>query len=245
MKSLGIALVLLSGCGFLNAARGEARAWEGAWRAVDGEGVERVLLIVDGYWTQTMFTREEPAFHRTWGGPFEVEGDRAVTVVHFDSGDAGQVGRTLSPRLERRGDETLVWRGEDGTEQTWERVRDGGDAEGELAGVWRISGRQRDNEIQAMPLRARRTLKVLVGGRFQWIAMNIETGEFSGTGGGRYTFEDGTYTEVIEFFSRDASRVGAELSFEGRVEGGDWHHRGLSSRGDPIYEVWTKVGGAD
>ena len=91
-----------------------------------------------------------------------------------------------------------------------------------------------------MPLAARRTLKVLTGSRFQWIAMNIETGEFSGTGGGRYRFADGVYTETIEFFSRDASRVGASLEFKGRVLDGNWHHEGRSSRGDPIYEIWSR-----
>jgi hypothetical protein len=52
---------------------------------------------------------------------------------------------------------------------------------------------------------------------------------------------NGVYTEVIEFFSRDASRVGAKLEFQGSVRDGDWHHLGLSSRGDPIYEIWSRI----
>lgn len=58
---------------------------------------------------------------------------------------------------------------------------------------------------------ARKTIKILSGTRFQWAAINSETGEFFGTGGGNYTFKDGKYTENIEYFSRDASRVGASL----------------------------------
>jgi hypothetical protein len=81
-----------------------------------------------------------------------------------------------------------------------------------------------------MQLGARRTLKILTGTRFQWAAINIETKEFFGTGGGRYTFENGKYTEHIEFFSRDSSRVGASLGFDGKIESGAWHHSGLSSR---------------
>jgi hypothetical protein len=61
-----------------------------------------------------------------------------------------------------------------------------------------------------------------------------------GTGGGTYTFANGKYTEHIEFFSRDSSRVGAALTFDGKLENGDWHHSGLSSKGDPIYEVWSR-----
>lgn len=110
-----------------------------------------------------------------------------------------------------------------------------------MAGVWRITGRKQGDEMAQMPLRDRRTLKILSGTRFQWVAINIKTGEFSGTGGGRYTFENGKYTEHIEFFSRDNTRVGASLTFDGKVENGQWHHSGLSSAGSPIYEIWSKL----
>ena len=76
--------------------------------------------------------------------------------------------------------------------------------------------------------------------RFQWTAINTETGEFFGTGGGYYTFKDGKYTEHIEFFSRDASRVGSSLTFDAELKNGDWHHSGMSSKGDPIYEIWSR-----
>jgi hypothetical protein len=29
--------------------------------------------------------------------------------------------------------------------------------------------------------------------------------------------------------------MGAQLTFEGKIEKGKWHHSGLSSRGDKIY----------
>lgn len=83
-------------------------------------------------------------------------------------------------------------------------------------------------------------MKILTGTRFQWVAINQETGEFFGSGGGTYTFDNGTYTEKIEFFSRDSSRIGAELSFKGSVNGNNWDHSGKSSKGDPIHEVWTR-----
>jgi hypothetical protein len=87
---------------------------------------------------------------------------------------------------------------------------------------------------------ARKTIKILSASRFQWVALNSETGEFFGTGGGTYTFKDGKYIEQIEFFSRDASRVGASLSFTADLKDGDWHHAGLSSKGDRIYEIWSR-----
>ncbi|MFD1079838.1 hypothetical protein, partial [Longispora fulva] len=86
---------------------------------------------------------------------------------------------------------------------------------------------------------ARRTIKILGGDRFQWVAFNSDTGEFFGTGGGRYSAENGKYQENIEFFSRDDSRVGAKLAFDYEVKDGEWHHSGKSSKGDPMYEIWS------
>ena len=83
-------------------------------------------------------------------------------------------------------------------------------------------------------------MKILSGTRFQWIAYNIETKEFKGTGGGRYTTENGRYTEQIEFFSKDDARVGAELGFDYELKEGEWHHSGLNSKGKPMYEIWSK-----
>ena len=51
--------------------------------------------------------------------------------------------------------------------------------------------------------------------------------------------KNGTYTEQIEFFSRDNSRVGAKLNFQYEIIENEWHHSGMSSKGAPIYEIWS------
>ena len=83
-------------------------------------------------------------------------------------------------------------------------------------------------------------MKILSGSRFQWIAYNTETRQFMGTGGGTYLTVKGKYIEQIEFFSRDDSRVGAKLDFEFKLDNGEWNHMGLSSKGDPIHEIWIR-----
>ncbi|HEX8039077.1 MAG TPA: membrane or secreted protein, partial [Chryseosolibacter sp.] len=120
----------------------------------------------------------------------------------------------------------------------WQQLDAG--SPGKLAGAWVITGRIRDGKMSNMNPGARRTMKILSGTRFQWIAYNVETHEFFATGGGTYTTKDGKYTENIEFFSRDDSRVGASLTFDYAIEGGNWRHRGLSSKGEPVDEVWTE-----
>jgi hypothetical protein len=115
------------------------------------------------------------------------------------------------------------------------------DGPGKLAGAWLITGRYNNGEMSKITPGARRTMKILSGTRFQWIAYNVETKEFFGTGGGTYTTVLGKYTETIDFFSRDQTRVGMSLGFDfALTPEGDWRHSGKSSKGDPIDEVWSK-----
>lgn len=205
----------------------------GAWQ-LDGD-IRQVLIITSNYWSIAGFGADR--FEYTFGGTYTINPhSTAFAVVQFNSAEPQQVGQELRFRLSLENDVLHITPSEDST-QKWTRLDR---AESPLAGVWRINGRHVNGTLQEMPLRARRTLKILSGTRFQWVAMNIETGEFSGTGGGTFTFENGRYVEKIEFFSRDNSRVGAELSFGGEVGGDNWRHHGLSSRGDPIDENWIR-----
>jgi hypothetical protein len=125
-----------------------------------------------------------------------------------------------------------------GEVQGWNRLDNG---EARLAGLWTITARKQNGALQPIhQTGTRKTVKILTGTRFQWAAIDPGTKQFMGTGGGTYTFQNGKYTEQIEFFSRDSSRVGSSLSFDGKLEEGNWHHSGLSSKGEPIYEVWGR-----
>jgi hypothetical protein len=109
-----------------------------------------------------------------------------------------------------------------------------------LKGKWVMSGRYNNGEFRTrntdLP---RKTMKILIDGFFQWIAFNTETFKFSGSGGGEYETLDGKYIEIIQYFSRDDSRVGAVLDFNYEIKNKDWYHSGLSSKGNTINEVWT------
>jgi len=104
-----------------------------------------------------------------------------------------------------------------------------------------MSARIREEKKQSRDTsKPRKTMKILSGTRFQWIAYNTETKKFMGTGGGTYTTKDGKYSENIEFFSRDNSKAGLSLKFDYKLLDGKWHHKGFSSKGDPIHEIWSK-----
>ncbi|MFT3750887.1 MAG: hypothetical protein QM768_21415 [Agriterribacter sp.] len=206
----------------------------GAWYATDNNNTTS-LLISDGYCMITTYDKEGKRFVNTWGGSFTVANNQVKLKVEFNSDDKTQVGKSQAYTYSIQ-DNTLITDG-NGERTEWKRVDDG---KSPLAGNWRITQRKQNDKIADIPLRPRRTLKLLTGTRFQWAAINIETGEFSGTGGGTYTFANGKYTEHIEFFSRDNSRVGTSLSFDGKVESGNWIHSGLSSTGQPMYEIWSR-----
>jgi hypothetical protein len=59
------------------------------------------------------------------------------------------------------------------------------------------------------------------------------------TGGGSYSTVNGKYTENIEYFSKDLTRVGMQLEFDYNLNNYRWRHKGFSSKGKPINEVWT------
>ena len=207
---------------------------EGAWQSKSGEK-ESVILFQDGYFTETEYSVN--GFVKSRGGPYTIKNNEIEVLVEFNSADSAEVGsRQVFPFSVSNENLEVSFVA---TPATYVRIDDGNSP---LAGVWKINQREQDGKLVAIQQTgARKTLKILTATRFQWFAINPETKQFSGTGGGTYTFENGKYIENILFFSRDNSRVGAKLTFDGKIENGQWHHSGLSSKGDKIYEVWGKI----
>lgn len=213
-----------------------AGAWERS-AVVDGDPVTQVLLFTGDYFSWTEYRSADGDYHSTKGGQWEANDGQLVLIYEFHTADAEQVGdqESLSFELDRHGLQLVL---PDGASTRWTRIDPG--MATPLSGAWLFAGRRRDGELQRRSTDGpRKTMKLLTGNRFQWIAYNTETKQFFGTGGGTYTAEDGRYVETIGFFSRDKSRVGAELSFDFEVKDGEWHHSGFSSRGDPMYEIWA------
>ncbi|HOZ85335.1 MAG TPA: hypothetical protein PK191_07585 [Niabella sp.] len=232
MGALFLSFALLS---MRNKYFGTDSKLDGAWVA-NMQGNELSLLFADGYCMLTIYNKEKKQFIRTSGGPYMADSGQIKTKIEFNSADKSDVGSTHVHGYSFANDELVTTT--NGFTLNWKRVDAGKE---NLAGNWRITQRKQDDKMVDIPLRARRTLKLLTATRFQWAAINIETGEFSGSGGGSYLFMNGKYTENIEFFSRDSSRVGMSLSFDGKIENGHWIHSGKSSKGDPIYEVWSRM----
>lgn len=219
---------------------------EGAWEITnftfsgyDNESATGIILLEDGYYTWAMFEKGSNKFIGSGGGKYKQGGNSVEFEVYFHTLNSNLVGKGIM-YTKKGGSSKWIMESSQGINLSMKKIKEKADIS--LEGTWIISSRERDGSMVEIPEGARKTIKVLSKTRFQWAAFNSETGEFFGTGGGTYTLENGKYTENIDFFSRDDSRVGASLTFDYSLKADDseWHHSGLSSKGDPIYEIWSK-----
>jgi hypothetical protein len=214
---------------------------EGSWQMVslNGQPVqdEIIKLFTSGFFAYTHAAAPDNAYVAAGGGWYRFEDGEMVQKMAFYTQDSSRVGNEYRYSYQVDGNRVTL-EGLDGL-QVWEKMSDRQD---DLTGTWRMLGRQNAEGglDQRRPVAARITVKVLAGGRFQWAAINTETGQFFGTGAGYYTAENGEYVENIRVFSRDKTRVGASLPFTYEIKGeeNDWYHSGFSSTGDPLGEIW-------
>jgi hypothetical protein len=235
MKTLLILMLLASVSTVSNAQLSDLI---GAWKYENGDTTIS-LIITDKHFSETTYDLKNKAFISTAGGSWSTQNGHFRKRYEFSSAKPELIGQQVSFYYHKEVKGKLGMVEESNQKKKEFTFLDNG-TPGKLSGAWLITGRMQGGSLQTITPGARRTMKILSGTRFQWIAYNTETKEFFGTGGGTYTTENGKYTENIEFFSRDNSRVGASLSFDFSIEDSNWHHKGLSSKGEPIDEVWTK-----
>ena len=210
-------------------------AWESYSTSGNGDQLKNVVIFSEGHQVSTWYNANTGKFIGTNGGEWKLEGTLITEKIEFDTKNPDRVGTEVSFNITLT-DSTLEIVGH---EMTWNKI-DAGMPEN-LQGAWLMSGRIRNGETQQRDTKKpRKTMKILSGTRFQWIAYNTATKQFMGTGGGTYTTINGKYTENIEFFSRDDTRVGASLEFNYQLIVSKWHHSGLSSKGNPIHEIWSR-----
>ena len=208
-------------------------AWERNHNSENGEELKSVVIFSDGYQAISTYESESGKFIYSNGGTWELIGDTMTEKVEFDTNNPDRVGSEVTFKVKI----TETTMSIAGTDMEFQRIDDG--LPGDLQGAWLMAGRVREGEKQLRNTnRPRKTMKLLSGKRFQWIAYNTESKKFMGTGGGTYTTKNGVYSENIEFFSRDNSKSGIELEFEFEIIDNEWNHKGFSSKGDPLHEIW-------
>jgi len=204
---------------------------------LNNKSMNEVRIYSDNFFSSTKYDKDNKKFLGTYGGTYLLDEEGYYEIIEFNSNDSSLVGDTIyisRISINLNNDNGLMQL--DG--KKYEKFKNYNSI---LSGSWLMSGIERGGEIRMRDVnRSRKTMKILAGGRFQWIAYDINKKGFYGTGGGIFTSENGNYIENIEFFSRDNSKVGISLEFNFEVKEGDWHHKGFSSKGDPKYEIWTQ-----
>ncbi len=230
-------IIFLFVCTFLSLnlyAQNFNGAWERTHTLENGEQVKSIVVISEGYQAISTYKSDTGEFVSTNGGTWKLNNDTVTEMVEFDTNNSERVGTEVIFKVFIS--DSIM--GIVDSDISYTRI-DHGDS-GILQGAWLMSGRIKDGETQLRDTSGpRKTMKILSRTRFQWIAYNAQTKQFMGTGGGTYTTENGEYIENIEFFSRDNSKVGNSLKFNYNLKNGNWHHSGLSSKGDPIHEIWS------
>lgn len=199
------------------------------------DNVHHELKINANYLTHSVYEKSPEKFIKTLGGFYTVTDANLKVKLEFNSNheEDGLTELTLSysqegEKLTLENGQTLHFTASEKSQQ-------------DLDGPWLFATRGPDNgQDRRGEENPRKTLKYLQGDRFQWIAYNTETMKFFGTGGGSFSSKDGVYTENIEYFSRDNSRAGASLKFNYEIKDKDWHHKGKNSKGEPMYEIWSR-----
>lgn len=225
---LSFVLIISSAC------QAQSLKINGAWESGPDEN-HITMIVTDRYFSAAVYNKKNNSYIGTCGGSWRMENNQFIEVHEFNTMKPEWIGTEQKSEVLLKADK-LFFKTSEGAEE-FSRIDNGNP--GQLAGAWLITGRITDKVLEKRTPGPRKTMKILSGTRFQWIAYNHETKEFFGTGGGSYTTENGKYTENIDFFSRDNSRVGAKLQFDFSLDDSDWRHSGLSSKGEPIDEVWT------
>lgn len=201
----------------------------------DIDNVRHELKMTDDYMIHTIYEKSPARFIKTVGGFYDIDGSELNVKLEFNSNHEADGVTSLNISFALQDDQLVFGTNPKLAFNHFESIEQDQDGQWLFAARGPDEGQERRGDENP-----RKTLKYLQDNRFQWIAYHTETFKFSGTGGGSFSSENGVYTENIEFFSRDDSRVGATLTFDYELKDGDWHHTGKNSKGEPMYEIWAK-----
>ena len=222
LKLIFLFIIFLS-FNFLCFSQSPIGAWERYYEDESGTKIKSVVIFSEKFQSIVMFNAESGEFIYSNGGTWELNENMMTEKVEFDTANSERVGDIVTFKVEITNNKLVL------PDANWNFTRIDDGTPGDLNGAWLMSGRYRNGQKQIRDTnKPRKTMKILSGTRFQWIAYDTEKKEFKGTGGGTYTTTRGKYSETIEFFSRDNSKVGKNLEFNYKLEDGEWTHKGLS-----------------
>ena len=229
---------------FAFAYTANSQSLNGAWKLIEKDGVavdyEMIKLHSDLYFTYAAYHKSTGEFIEAGGGTYQYEFFNYKENYEIDSTNPERSGTTTSYKAIMEGENLRITNLSTGEVQKWLKIDE---ADNKLmATCWRIHKKQDegDPDWRRIEYAPRKTLKLLTNHRYQVLALNSETGKFVGSSGGTWTSNDQNYIEHIEFFSKDPSNVGRELSFYKKIDHDLWHHSGRDTQGQVLMEKWLR-----
>ncbi len=110
-----------------------------------------------------------------------------------------------------------------------------------LIGTWKlVSAKYGDEDAPA--LKSLVTLKHVTPSGFVWLSYDAETRVVSRSAGGTYTVDGDKYIETPNYgFGEDFDLIrDKKQTFDLKMDGDTWHHRGALSNGLVIDEAWER-----
>ena len=149
-----------------------------SWTYTSGD-IKEVRIYSDRYFVVSKYNTENNSFISAVGGIYSFN-EGYSEILEFDSSDSTNVGDTVfykKVKVNVRNDSGKM------SLDSMKYIKNIGDIQ--LAGSWLMSGIERRGEMRMRDVnRPRKTMKMLAGGRFQWIAYDTSKKGFYGTGGG-------------------------------------------------------------
>ncbi|RYY33529.1 MAG: hypothetical protein EOP46_16175, partial [Sphingobacteriaceae bacterium] len=143
----------------------------GAWKY--GEPSNQTVLINSATaFAVSTYNLPGKKFISSYGGSWKLEGNTIVRKIEWNSANPDEVGKEIRVPVELTGDKLSI------KAEKFTRIDNG--RPGELAGAWIITGNYKNGVLEKSPVvfKSRRTMKILSGTRFQWIAYDIDTKKF-------------------------------------------------------------------
>lgn len=231
-----LSLVVLSSFIILSFKRlsADPKDFIGAWGYGEPSN-KTVMIVTDNVFSVAKYDVPGKKLLHSYGGTWQMDGSKLLKKIEWDSKDSTRVGKEIWEDITLANSKLSIKQ----TNESWNRLDNG--TPGALKGSWIITGNYTNDKVskRPSPFYPRRTMKVLSGKYFHWIAFNVGNKTFQNAGGGTYTTANGKYTESIEFFTKTPESVGKSLSFDFSFVDGDWRHKGEKSTGGPLDECWS------
>ena len=190
MKKIILSITIL--LSFILNAQNPIGAWERVHISKDGKELKSVVIFSESHQSISVYESKTGKLIHSNGGSWKLEGLTMTEVVEFDTDNPKRVGSAVVFDININDQFLEIV----GSEIKFSRLDKG--APGNLNGAWLMSARIRDGKKQERDIsRPRKTMKILSGTRFQWIAYNTETKKFMATGGGSYTTLKGKYKDIL------------------------------------------------